>query len=93
MVRSFWLSLALVISLPAHAEPRTVTLDVKGMNCATCPITVRIALKKVAGVREATVTLEPAVAEVIYDDARATPEQLTRATADAGFPSSVRRRP
>ena len=92
MVRAFWLSLAL-LALPAHAEPRTVRLDVQKMYCATCPITVRLALRKVAGVMDVKVTLEPPVAEVTYDDAKTSPEQLTRATANAGFPSTLRKQP
>lgn len=92
MRRAFWLSLVLV-ALPANAEQRSVQLDVKGMNCATCPITVRVALKKVPGVLDARVTLEPPVAEVVYDDAQTNPEHLARATANAGFPSTVRKLP
>lgn len=89
---AFWLSLALAV-LPAYAEQRSVQLDVKGMNCATCPITVRLALKKVPGVLDARVTLEPPIAEVVYDDAQTNPERLARATAEAGFPTSVRKLP
>ena len=92
MVRAFWLSFAL-LALPAQAEPRTVQLDVQKMFCAACPITVRLSLKKVPGVLEAKVTLNPPVAEVTYDDAKTGPEQLTRATANAGFPSTLRKQP
>ena len=92
MVRACWLSLAL-LALPAQAEPRTVRLDVQKMFCATCPITVRLSLKKVAGVIDAKVTLNPPVAEVIYDDAKTGPDQITRATANAGFPSTLRKQP
>ena len=63
------------------------------MYCATCPITVRLALKKVAGVIDAKVTLDPPVAVVTYDDAETSPEQLTHATANAGFPSTLKKHP
>ena len=92
MVRAFWLSLALV-ALPVQAEPRALRLDVQKMFCATCPITVRLALRKVTGVIDVKVTLEPPIAEVIYDDAKTSPEQLTRATTNAGFPSTLRKQP
>ena len=92
MARAFWLSFAL-LALPAQAEPRTVQLDVQKMFCATCPITVRLSLKKVAGVLDAKVTLNPPLAEVTYDDAKTGPEQLTRATMNAGFPSTLRKQP
>ena len=87
MVRAFFLSLVLV-ALPAQAAPRTVQLDVKGMNCATCPLTVRLALRKVVGVIDAKVTLEPPVAIVTYDDAKTSTDEFTRATANAGYPST-----
>lgn len=92
MRRICLLSLALV-AVPAHAEPRTVRLDVQKMFCATCPITVRLALRKTPGVLDASVTLTPPVATVTYDDAKTTPAQLMRATEHAGFPSAVRKRP
>lgn len=92
MARAFWLSLALVV-LPAQAAPRTVALDIKGMDCATCPLTVRLALKKVAGVTDAKVTFDPPVAVVTYDDTMTSTAALTRATADAGYPSVVRAHP
>lgn len=92
MRRACLLSLVLVAP-SAYAEPRTVQLDVQKMVCATCPITVRLALKKTPGVLEASATLEPPVATVTYDDAKTSPEQLTRATANAGFPSTVRKQP
>lgn len=95
MDRIFSPSLAILalfaLSAPAAlAEPRSVQLDLKGMNCATCPLTVRLALKKTVGVIDAKVTLDPPVALVTYDDSKTTPEQLTRSTTNAGYPSTLR---
>ena len=73
----------------AAAGSRTVTLDVTKMDCAVCPITVRKALEKVPGVESAKVDLKTHRAIVSFDPSKATPELLTKATADAGFPSSV----
>ena len=42
---------------PALAEQKTVTLDVTGMTCAACPITVKKALTKVDGVSSVEVSL------------------------------------
>lgn len=58
------------------------------MNCATCPLTVRLALRKTAGVVYASVTLEPPLAVVTCDDTKTTLELLMRATANAGYPSA-----
>ena len=68
---------------------RTATLDVTNMDCAVCPITVRKALEKVPGVGSAKVDFKTHRAVVAFDPSKTTPEALTKATADAGFPSSV----
>lgn len=54
------------------------------------PITVRKALEKVPGVDTAKVDFKSKRAVVAFDPAKTTPEALTKATADAGFPSSVK---
>lgn len=68
---------------------RTATLDVTNMDCAVCPITVRKALERVPGVDTAKVDFQTKRAVVAFDPAKTTPEALTKATANAGFPSSV----
>jgi periplasmic mercuric ion binding protein len=84
------LSLAGVVG-PALAVPQTVTLSVPGMTCAACPITVKKALSKVEGVSHVDVTFEKREAVVTFDDAKADSQKLTKATEDAGYPSSVKR--
>jgi mercuric ion binding protein len=79
----------LLASGPALAAPRTVTLAVEGMTCISCPYQVQAALRKVEGVTGIDVSFADATAIVIFDDARTDVSALTRATADAGFPSSV----
>lgn len=80
----------LVASSAAFAGARTATLDVTNMDCAVCPITVRKALEKVPGVDSAKVDFKTKRAVVAFDPAKTTPEALTKATADAGFQSSVK---
>ncbi|PMS21548.1 mercuric transport protein periplasmic component [Trinickia dabaoshanensis] len=72
------------------AATKTVTLSVPGMTCAACPITVKTALTRVAGVGKVDVVFEKREARVTFDDARTSVSALTKATADAGYPSSVR---
>lgn len=69
---------------------RTVTLAVENMTCAMCPITVRKSLEVVPGVQSALASDETHTATVIYDPSRASPEDLIRATTEAGYPSSVK---
>ncbi|MBV6413476.1 MAG: mercury resistance system periplasmic binding protein MerP [Xanthomonadales bacterium] len=84
------LALTVVLSAPAWAATETVTLSVPSMTCATCPITVKMALSKVVGVIEAEVTWEPREAVVTYDDTKTTAAALTEATENAGYPSTVK---
>lgn len=77
------------LSAPAWAATKTVTLSVPGMTCAACPITVKTALTKTPGVSQANVNYEKRQAIVVFDDAKTNTAALTRATADAGFPSQV----
>jgi periplasmic mercuric ion binding protein len=76
---------------PALAAAKTVTLDVPGMSCAACPITVKTALTKVEGVGKAEVSFDKKEAVVTYDDAKTTVEALMEATKKAGYPSTEKR--
>ncbi len=81
---------ALTSATALAAGTTTATLAVTNMDCAVCPITVRKALEKVPGVDTAKVDLKTKQALVIFDPTKTTPEALTKATTDAGFPSSVK---
>lgn len=84
--------LVLVVGLAgagiSFAAPKTVALDVPGMTCELCPLTVRKALQKVQGVEKVAVSYEKKEAVVTFDDAKTSVEALTKATADAGYPST-----
>ena len=73
----------------AWAAPKSTTLNVSNMTCATCPITVKQALTKVKGVTRALVDFDKKQAVVTFDDAQTTVAALVKATTDAGFPSTV----
>ena len=77
------------LTSPLWATTQTVTLSVPGMDCATCPITVKKALNQVAGVGKIDIRLDRREAKVTFDDAKTSADALTRATKDAGYPSSV----
>ncbi len=54
----------------------TVRMHISGMTCGSCPVTARVALKKLAGVYEAKVTLDDSLGVVRYDPRRVTPTQI-----------------
>lgn len=85
------LAAPLVVSLAALAgEPTQAVLEVPGMNCALCPITVRKALQGVPGVIEAKADLATRRAEVTYDPEKVTLQQLAGAATAAGYPATVK---
>ena len=82
--------LVVAFAAPALADIRTVTLSVPGMTCAACPITVKKALSRVEGVSAIAVSYENREAVVSFDDEKASVQDLTKATENAGYPSSVK---
>ena len=83
-------ALATLVAAPVWAATQTVALSVPGMTCAACPITVKKALTKVDGVTKAEVNFENREAIVTFDDTKTNAPALTKATEDAGYPSSVK---
>jgi mercuric transport protein len=72
-----------------NTQVREVVLDVPGMTCAACPVTIQKSLEKVDGVMEATVSFEEKIAIVRYDPTKISTKDLLEATRNAGFESTV----
>jgi mercuric ion binding protein len=80
-----------MLSLPAFAgESKVVQLDVSGMTCSLCPITVKKALEHVPGVFDAKADLATKSAQARYDPQKTSPAALAKAVSDAGFPAAVK---
>jgi mercuric ion binding protein len=73
-----------VLTTSAWAASKTVTLSVPGMDCPVCPITVKKALTK------AEVNFDKRQAVVTFDDTMTNIETLTKASANAGYPATVK---
>lgn len=71
----------------AQAAEQTVVLNIPTMDCATCPLTIKMALLQVKGVSRAEVSYERREARVTFDDAVATVAALKKATNDVGYPA------
>jgi mercuric ion binding protein len=82
---------SVVTSGVALSASRTVTLNVKNMTCAVCPITVKKALEHVSGVQQVSIDYASKTATVQFDDTMATADKLTEATKVAGYPSSIKK--
>ena len=80
-------ALIAILSAPVWAATKTVTLNVPGMTCPTCPITIKKALNKVQGVSKVDVSYETKQAVVTFDDTKTDTTALVKATTNAGYPS------
>ena len=71
-------------------DTATVRLHISKMTCGSCPATARLALKRLAGVYSATVTLDDSLGVVRYDPRQVNAAQiaahLTRLT---GFGATI----
>lgn len=67
-----------------------VRLHISRMTCGSCPTTARLALKRLTGVYDATVTLDDSLGVVRYDPRRVTPAQIAaHLTKLTGFGATV----
>jgi mercuric ion binding protein len=83
------------IALPSHAvaAPATVqtrTFAIGKMTCATCPIAVKTAMSRVAGVKTVKVNFGAKIAVVTYDATVTTPAKIAAASTGVGFPAKLR---
>lgn len=85
--KEFLLVVVLCAAIPGLAASNTVTLTIPSMSCPVCPITVKKALQSVPGVSRVDVNFSKKEAVVVYDDAKVSVTALTKATANAGYPS------
>lgn len=70
---------------------KTVVLEVPGMTCPICPITVRKALEKIQSVHKATVRFNTKTVTVVFDSNITSIETLIQATKNAGYDSSLQK--
>ncbi len=67
------------------AQSQKATLDIAGMHCASCAMSVEGALKKVEGVSKAAVNFATEKAYVEYDPSALSAHDLERAVENAGY--------
>jgi periplasmic mercuric ion binding protein len=87
----FAFALMFLMSSTVKAVTQSVKLEIQNMTCPVCPLTVKKALKKVGGVQQVEIDYETKTATVLFDDAITTTEKLTEATANAGYPATVKK--
>lgn len=80
---------ALFYTQGVFSAQRTVTLELIGMYCAMCPLTIRTALDMSDGVESVKVSRDPDKAVVIYDDLETSPDELVKVVVDAGYDATI----
>lgn len=90
IINTMILLVALMLSASASfAAEKTITLSVPGMNCPSCPYMIEQSISVVDGVQSADAELETRTCSVTFDDAVATVEDISGATAGIRYPSTI----
>ncbi|MDP9750466.1 copper chaperone CopZ [Thermoanaerobacter pentosaceus] len=63
----------------------TIILNVKGMTCNHCKMSVESALKKLNGVSKAVVDLDKGNVTVTYDPSKVSIDDMKKAIIDTGY--------
>lgn len=79
------------VAVAAPASEQTRTFAIRNMTCATCPITVKTAMSRVAGVRLVKIDFAAKTATVTYNASVATPAKIAAASTNVGFPAQLSR--
>ncbi|MTW86882.1 copper chaperone CopZ [Virgibacillus dakarensis] len=61
------------------------TLNVQGMSCGHCKMSVEGALKKLDGVSAAEVNLEEGIVDVTFDETKVTVDAMKEAIEEQGY--------
>ena len=96
----FALALVAILTIPAAignsnnsqtniAEEEEVVIQIEGMTCSACATGVAASLRRVEGVIEAEVSIEPPEAHIRFDPAETSAEALVEAIEDLGYEAEI----
>ena len=72
------------------ADTATVRVHISEMTCGSCPVTARVALRKIPGVLDAKVTLDDSLGVVRYNPRKVKPAEIAaRLTQMTGYPARI----
>lgn len=72
----------------AEAIQASAQFSIENMTCATCPISVHKAMKRVDGVESVEIDYETKIATVVYNPALTTPADIAAASTNVGYPAT-----
>jgi len=71
------------------AQEQIVTMNVSGMTCGTCPISIRHRALQMKGVHAATADINTASATVTFEDSEQSPQAIAQAITKLGYPATI----
>ncbi len=70
------------------ANEQTQLFRVEKMTCAACPITVKKAINRVAGVKSVSVDFDAKTAVVVFDPSITNVDEIAAAPTGVGYPTT-----
>jgi len=71
------------------AEEEEVVIHIEGMTCSACANGIAASLRRVEGVVEAEVSIDPPEAHIQFDPSETSPEALVEAIEDLGYQAEI----
>ena len=81
--------LVLLSSLGIVAAEKTIKIDIEGMTCPLCTMTIKKNLKNQAGVLKAKVRLNTHTATVTYEESKGETQTLLKAIEEVGYKGKI----
>ena len=75
---------------PAKAGGEVVDFDVEDMTCASCELSIKVALKRIDGVKEVSADADEGSARAVFDPRKTNGSALADAISRLGYPATVR---
>ncbi len=92
------IAVALATQMPVYAKDNAAAASqskqtkaqfaIENMTCATCPISVRTAIKRVDGVKSVKIDFATKVATVTFDPSLTNAQSVADASTNVGYPAT-----
>ncbi len=79
------------VSAKQSSSLKTITLEVPGMTCVTCPYTVRKSLEVLEGVKAVKTSFDSKTTVVTFDPTKTTVQKLIKTTTNVGYASTLKK--
>ncbi|PHS28502.1 MAG: mercury transporter [Robiginitomaculum sp.] len=74
--------------MATQAKQTKAQFAIENMTCATCPISVRTAMKRVDDVKSIDIDFATKIATVVFDPAHTDIEMIAAASSNVGYPAN-----